>query len=206
MIAHEFPPARDRPLGAAARDREEHSMDVTHLGHLRRRGLLSLQQLRLHADPRGLRRAHRLPQLRRRGVRRGPRCSAPSGSSARRRRRATPLAADSSSRPPPTATRSWRRRATRIDAARRVPLLRGRRRAAHGRPDARVDAHRAQPGRGRALRRPDRLAPPRADRAPPRRRAPARRPQPQRRVRERRARRRAGCSRTATRSSSGATG
>ena len=74
-------------------------------------------------------------------------------------------------------------------AARRVPLLRGGRRAAHGGAHARVDAHRAQPRRRRALRRPDRLAPARADRAPARRRARARRPQPQRRVRERRARR-----------------
>ena len=79
-------------------------------------------------------------------------------------------------------------------AARRVPLLRGRRRVAHRRADARVDAHRAQPRGRRALRRPDRLAPPRADRAPARRRARARRPQPQRRVRQRRAGRGAGCS------------
>ena len=70
---------------------------------------------------------------------------------------------------------------------------------------ARVDAHRPQPGRRRALRRPDRLAPPRADRAPGRRRARARRPQPQRRVRQRRARRVARARATATRSSSAAT-
>ena len=55
---------------------------------------------------------------------------------------------------------------------------------------ARVDADRAQPGRRRALRRSDRLAPPCTDRAPARRRARARRPQPQRRVRQRRAHRR----------------
>ena len=55
--------------------------------------------------------------------------------------------------------------------------------------DARVDADRPQPGRRRPLRRPDGLAPSRADRAPGRRRARARRPQPQRRVRQRRARR-----------------
>ena len=48
---------------------------------------------------------------------------------------------------------------------------------------------RPQPGRRRALRRPDGVAPPRADRAPGRRRAGAGRPQPQRRVRQRRARR-----------------
>ena len=77
-------------------------------------------------------------------------------------------------------------------AAGRVPLLRGERRAAHGRAHARVDACGTQPRRRRALRRPDGLPPPRADRAPSRRRAPARRPQPQRRVRQRRARRRQG--------------
>ena len=74
-------------------------------------------------------------------------------------------------------------------AARPVPGLgRGGERAHHvARP--RVDAHRTQPGRRRALRRPHGLAPPRADRAPGRRRAGPRRPQPERRVRQRRARR-----------------
>ena len=52
---------------------------------------------------------------------------------------------------------------------------------------ARVDADRPLPGRRRALRRRDRLPPPRADRAPGRRRARARRPLPQRRLRQRRA-------------------
>ena len=84
-----------------------------------------------------------------------------------------------------------------------VPRLRGRRPTCGRRARARVDAGRPQPRRRRALRRPDRLAPPRADRAPARRRARARRPQPQRRVRQRRARRVARAAPTATRSSSG---
>ena len=92
-----------------------------------------------------------------------------------------------------------------IEQPGRVPLLRGGRRAADRGAHARVDAHRAQPGRRRALRRSDGLAPARADRAPARRRARARRPQPQRRVRQRRRGSRARCSATATRSSSGAT-
>ena len=58
------------------------------------------------------------------------------------------------------------------------------RRAAEG-----VDSDRAQPRRRHPLRRPDGLAPPRADRAPGRRRPGARRPLPQRRLRQRRARR-----------------
>ena len=76
----------------------------------------------------------------------------------------------------------------------------------HRRPGPRVDAGRAQPRGRRALRRPDGVAPPCADRPSGRRRARPRRPQPQRRVRQRRARRVAGAGATATRSSSGATG
>ena len=203
-------------------------MEIAYIGHHRRSRLVSLPALRLRADAPRLGHAERLSALRRRRLRprvtvqrrRLDRRSGPAQRSARR--------TDCGSGREDDASRPARGHADR-PRARRARLGRARRAAgrgaasgsrspastsstktsgelADGGADARVDAHRTQPRGGRALRRPDRLAPPRADRAPARRRPGARRPQPQRRVRERRADRVAGAARTATRSSSGATG
>ena len=169
-------------------------METLTSGTIAGAGSFRCQQLRLRADARRLGHAHGLPGLRRRGLR--PRLPVPrraltpakaehEDTLARRRgeRRCRARAETSE----PSATRCWPKRESAIEQPGEYLVYEESGEWRTVALDARVDAHRTQPRGRRALRRPDRLAPPRADRAPARRRARARRPQPQRRVRERRA-------------------
>ena len=211
---------RCRSLTGAPRDSRRAEggsaeMEITYVGHDRRGGLVSLPAAAATCSrwPAPTR-SRDCPRLRRRGLR--PRLAVPRRAHRRRRRRAEDtLGTTAQTRrrspaapadlPRPSATRCWPTRA-RVEQPGEYLVYEESGEWRTVRAHARVDAGRAQPRGRRALRRPDRLAPARADRAPARRGARARRSQPQRRVRERRADRGADVSRTATRSSSGATG
>ncbi len=204
MIATSFPPARDRPLGSAAHsEREEAGHGNTHLRYLRRRRFLPLSALRLRPDARGGRTTDRLPscggsEFTRASLFSAERASPGSTTETSQAQLVVPVTPD-------LGARLAEARAHVSEPGQYLVYEDGDELRIVG-AEARVDTHRAQPGGRRSLRRSNRLAPARPDRPLARRCPAAGRPQPQRRLRQRREDRRAGCSRTATKSSSGATG